>query len=414
MIKQLKRRFVLITTLCVSSIIFLLALSINLLNWRQTSTSISETMEFLLQSEGRFPSPPEENKPPKDAPPVLFSPEAQFRIRFLIAETGTDGTVLWKNRENLAALNEEEIQSYLEEAVRSGHDSGRNGIYFYARSGTDEGYLVVLLDCSQELHSCQTLFYVTAVVTLLCTVLTFGAAVLLSSLAIRPVAESQQRQKRFITDASHELKTPVAIIQASVEALEITSGGNKWTSSIKQQSERLIRLVRELVFLSRTDEQAPPVSFAPVDLSAAAEAAASGFSDLARQHSLTLSADIQPGLILTGCQEDLQRLLSVLLDNAVRYALAETEIRLLLHQENGKLVLTVSNDCLPIEPKKLRLLFERFYRPDQTRGRETGGSGIGLSIAKAIVQSHGGTIRAEQEGNRITFRIVFRLSGHHS
>lgn len=418
MIRHLKRRFILTATLCAAVVILVLGLGINMLNWHQVNDSLRGTMHFLIHNEGKFPpsnqprGPDETTKEPFLHPPAgMESPEARFRTRFALAKTDTQGTILWKNSDNLVSLDQEELSKFISNIIdrtKNQADIGRNGIYYYQVEPKENETLVVVLDASQQLDTCVTLLKVTLCISASCILLASIIAALFAPRAIRPIVESQQRQKQFVTNASHELKTPVAIIQANVEALELTGGESQWTQNIKFQSGRLIQLVRNLTLLARLDEEGRPVQFQDLAFSALVQDMTEGFAQLIQGKELAYQVQIQPDLWVRGNREELQTMLSVLLDNAAKYALPDSSVQVTLQEEEGRVLLTVSNGAPPLDPAKLNRLFERFYRPDTSRTRQAGGAGVGLSVAKAIVQSHGGTIRVGQEASVISFRVSLR------
>ncbi len=424
MIRHLKRRFIITATLCAAVVILVLGIGINMLNWRQVNDSLKGMMNFLLHNEGQFPisdqigRPAETSREPFPHPPAgMESPEARFRTRFAMAKTDGQGSILWKNSDNLVSLDQEELTQLISTIVnQTGNQAGagRKGIYLYQVEPREDGALIVVLDASQQLDTCVTLLKVTLCISAVCILLVGVIAAFCAPRAIWPIVESQQRQKQFVTNASHELKTPVAIIQANVEALELTGGESQWTQNIKFQSGRLIQLVRNLTLLARLDEEGRPVQFQDLELSALVQDMTEGFAQVMQGKELAYQVQIQPDLWVRGNREELQTMLSVLLDNAAKYALPDSTVRVQLREEDGRVLLTVSNGAVPLDATRLNRLFERFYRPDTSRTRQAGGAGVGLSIAKAITQSHGGTIQVEQEASIITFRVSLKkLSNKH-
>ncbi|MBP5212870.1 MAG: GHKL domain-containing protein, partial [Pyramidobacter sp.] len=229
---------------------------------------------------------------------------------------------------------------------------------------------------------------------------------LLTRSALAPVRRRIEQQKQFITDASHELKTPLAIISADADVLEMCEGENEWVSSIKSQTARMDTLVRNLVSLSKLDETANEGEHVTFNLSEAVLDTALNFEPLAKSRNLQFTLDVAPGLTIKGSEGEIRQLVSLLCDNALKYTNDGGEIRLSLYKNGKTLCLDAYNTCESIEKDKLPHLFDRFYRADNSRARETGGYGIGLSIAKAIVERHKGKISAASaDGRSILFRI---------
>lgn len=243
---------------------------------------------------------------------------------------------------------------------------------------------------------------------LVCWGLMLVLVIFLSRRAIRPIVENIQRQKQFVTNAGHEIKTPLAIIQSNAEALELYTGETKWSRNIKEQTRRLGGLMNNLLSLARMDEGAAPV-MGEVSLSRLAEEALEGFAQPMEAKGLALERDIQPGVTVKADPAQMEQLLSILLDNAVKYGSQGSAVRVSLRKEDRRLWLTVENACdaLPqVPPEKL---FHRFYRGDAARTQKSGGYGIGLAVARSIVQGHKGTLQARYlPGNRISFTVCLQ------
>lgn len=219
------------------------------------------------------------------------------------------------------------------------------------------------------------------------------------------MAESYEKQKRFITDAGHELKTPLTIISADTDLAEVECGENQWLTDIRRQAQRLTGLTHDLIFLSRMEEQ-PQLQLLDFPLSDLVEETAQSFLAPAKSQGKTLSLSIQPLLSCTGDEKSLRQLLSILLDNALRYAPAGADIAVELQSKGRSILLRVSNPMAhPLDKAALEHLFDRFYRGDAARS--AGGYGLGLSIARSIVAAHRGKIRAEcPDGVTLTMAVT--------
>lgn len=242
----------------------------------------------------------------------------------------------------------------------------------------------------------------------LCAVL--ALLLILSSRIVRPVAESYEKQRRFITDAGHELKTPMTIISADVDLAEMDCGENQWLIDIRRQTQRLTSLTTDLIYLSRMEEEQPRLSPIELPLSDAVEEIAQSFAALATSQGKAFSIRVQPMLSYLGDEKAIRQLVSILLDNALKYSPEGGQLTLTLEKQGRGTLLTVTNTVdKPLERAQLTRLFDRFYRTDQSRNSQTGGYGLGLSIAKRIVLAHKGKIRAEQPDSN-TLAIVVNLS----
>ena len=229
-------------------------------------------------------------------------------------------------------------------------------------------------------------------------------ALLFSGRAVRPIAQSVEKQRQFITDAGHELKTPLTIISANCEVLEMEMAGNEWLTGIEKQVARLRKLVNDLVTLSRLDEGRPTGEEARFSLSDAVCDTALAFSAAAERAGKRLRADAEPGVFINGDEAALRQLTAILVDNAVKYADAGGEIRVGLRGGRHP-VLTVENDCRNVSELPLDRLFDRFYRFDPARTGD-GSHGLGLSIARSIAEAHRASLRAEKlAAGRLRMRL---------
>ena len=234
-----------------------------------------------------------------------------------------------------------------------------------------------------------------------CTLLVLLLVVLLSRRAIDPVVRSAQQQKQFITDASHELKTPITVIATSLKVLEMEVGHQKWIDKAQAQTEKLTELVNSLVTLSRMDEENSPLKMEPFPISGAVTETAESFRELAQTAGHPLVLAIQPELVYSGDEYAVRQLVSILLDNAVKYAAPESSITLSLEKSRRGVVLRCGNCCAEPDSIDTGKLFDRFYQADPSRG--AGGFGVGLSIARGIAEGHHGAIRAVLSGDAIEF-----------
>ena len=242
----------------------------------------------------------------------------------------------------------------------------------------------------------------------------FLISLLLSGLALRPAERAWEQQRRFVADASHELKTPLTVILTNTGILlrhpeQTVAQQRKWVEYIREEAQRMRELVEDLLFLARHDagrDQAPAQT---VDLAELLWSALLPFEPVAFEQGVTLESGIQSGVTVRGRSEELRRLAAILLDNAVKYAGPQGQVRVALARgEKGGACLTVRNTGPAIPPEHLEHLFERFYRADNSRARSSGGYGLGLAIAKSIVDSHRGTITVqsrEEEGTCFTVRL---------
>jgi signal transduction histidine kinase len=237
--------------------------------------------------------------------------------------------------------------------------------------------------------------------------LVFVLVVLFSGKAIKPIADNIKTQKQFITNASHELKTPITSISTSIDVLSIEHGEDEWTENIKSQVGRMSKLVGELVTLSRLDEDTPVPNKEKFSLSNAAWETVEVYEPHAKAEGKNFQVSIEDDVYMTGDKAAIQRMLSVLIDNAIKYSDENGDIKVSVCKTRFKNVIAVYNTCDYDVPPDTDRLFDRFYRPDESRSTSTGGNGIGMAIAKAVVEAHGGTITAHcPSGKSMDIRIL--------
>ena len=295
----------------------------------------------------------------------------------------------------IVAIDDETAAEFAQKVYDSGRTDGFLGEYRYLRSEEDGNIRIIFLDCGRSLTNLRTMLFASILVSLLGLAAVLLLLILFSRRIVRPLAESYEKQRRFITDAGHELKTPLTIIGADTDLAEMELGENEWLADIRRQAERLTGLTNDLIYLSRMEEEQPKLSLIEFPLSDVAEETAQSFLAPARTQGKTLSLAIEPMLSFYGEEKSIRQLLSILLDNALKYSPEGGEISLSVRKQNRSVVLTVSNPSVrPLEKGEQAQLFDRFYRGDPSRSGE-GGYGLGLSIAAGIAAAHRGKIRAE-------------------
>ena len=334
--------------------------------------------------------------------------EMPYQSRYFVVWFDSSQNISALDLMHIAAVSEEDATNYGLQAAVSNKEKGMLHSYRYQKATTSEGNLfIVFVDMSISLLNIYSLLSKSILVGLFALVAMFILVFMFSTSAVAPVVESLEKQKRFITDAGHELKTPLAVISANVDVLELEAGKSEWTSSIRNQVKRMNSLVKNLLTLSRMDEERMRVVFTDFDLSITVKEAATSFQALAESKGKNYQTEIEDGIHITGDQKSIEQLTSLLLDNAMKYSSENGLIRLLLVKDK-QITLEVSNTCNSIPDGNLDRLFDRFYRADSSRSRDTGGYGIGLSVARAIATSHGGTIEALRDGDKL-IRFVVKL-----
>lgn len=323
-----------------------------------------------------------------------LSEETPFESRYFSVTLNEDGSIGSYDFTSIAAVEEEDLEE-LSQAVLS--SSRRNGFwkqYRYVTYTEDDTTTLLFLDCGRSLDNAHTFLLFSVLVSLLGLAGVLLLVVLLSGRVIRPVQESYEKQKRFITDAGHELKTPLTIIDADISVAEMESGPSEWLDDVKVQTKRLAGLTNDLIYLSRMDEGSADMQMIDFPLSDIVADTVQSFRARAQIEEKTLSASIEPMLSCYGDEKSITKLITILLDNAVKYAREKGDITVSLQKKSKYFELIVQNDVASIDPDSLPHFFDRFYRADSSRNSSRGGYGIGLSIAQAIVTAHKGRIFA--------------------
>ena len=418
MIRDLRKKFILVAMLSTMLVLTAIMGVVNFSNYREMLDRADEMTALLEQNDGKFPEEPSwHEQDDTETPPAKpendekdksrFSVETPFETRYFTVTVDENGEVTDCDLDRIAAVDEETAEEYTQTAQQKNKTTGFQGIYRYRVTETEDGAKYVFLDCRREIWNFRTVLVTTISVSLLGLAAVFVLVVIFSRMVFRPVEESIQKQKRFITDASHELKTPLTIIDANIEVMEMESGESQWTKSTRKQIQRLSGLVQQLVTLSRLDEEKGLEEKCEFNLSEAVSECVQPYESLAQTREKNLTLNIEEDITYTGDERSIRQLAGILMDNAVKYSSENGNITLTLKKKGKKIFLEVYNDADDLPQGKLDVLFERFYRLDSSRNSGTGGSGIGLSMAKAIVQAHKGKITAENKNGRgLTITVI--------
>ena len=408
MIRRLRKRFIRIATLAVTAVLLVLCLSVNIANYISVDSGLTNVLNVISDNRGTMPPMPH-GQPPEGRPDGQLTKETPFSTRYFVLRYDGDGDLIKADLDKIAAVTEDDVGEYLSLALEHGEGYGcaRGYKYRVVYNGEDR-WMAIFLDDYQEMRSVREFALVSLAAMADCVALVYVIVVLCSRRAIDPVVQASERQKQFITDASHELKTPITVIATSLKVLEMETGKQKWIDKAQTQTEKLTELVNSLVTLSRMDEEKTPLHFAPFAVSDAVRETAESFRDFAESNGHALRLEIAPELAFSGDEYAIRQLVSILLDNVVKYAAEGTGIAFSLEKtKKGVLLSSVNVSRTPLAPEELDKLFDRFYRADPARSG-TGGFGIGLSIARSIAEGHKGGIRASLEDGKICFRAELR------
>jgi len=406
MIRTLRRKFILIAMLSLTGTVALLCTAISIGNHYAVANRADRAIDILYQNHGEFPRP-DTAADPAIAFRFQITRETPFETRYFIAEITEHQEIKSVNTDHIAAFDRQTVVENINQIMSSHRDHGYMDYYrFKVFQNEDGSSTVIVLDCFLQLQASYNMLRIILIVSAFCVLIVFILLLFFSKKAIRPFVENLERQRQFVTDASHELKTPLAILSANIGLLEDSYGRNKWLESAQTQVFRLDKLIKNLVELARTEETAKEELISRFSVSEIAQASVDAFQPVAESDGKTFTAQIAADIHLRGVQDNLFRLFTILLDNAVKYCDPGGVIHLTLFQRGRNVYISVSNPCAGLNVSQLSRFFDRFYRADSSRARSTGGYGIGLSTAKAIVTRHRGHISNRYDNGTITFTAV--------
>ena len=449
MFKQLRARFIVMTMISVLGVLVIIMTAINLLNYRKIIQDSDKILSVLAENKGRFPDGGDEGIPP-EFPDGLrvegraasesegtsdagsessqdktgntqkwmkdrgkrdsgffrqrgMSEETPFESRYFCVSFDESGSVTSTDTQNIAAVDDDQAVEYAKTALKKSSKArakGMVGQYRFLRVSEGETTSIIFLDCSRSLANVHSFLLATILVSLVGLAAVMLLVILFSGRIMHPIQESYEKQKRFITDAGHELKTPLTVINADLSVLEMDVGESEWIDDARLQTERLTKLTNDLVYLSKMDEAQRRVEMIDFPLSDVVSEVSQSFRSRAIVEGKTFESIIAPMISYRGDEKAIRELVSILLDNALKYSPAGGLIRISLALRGKAIELQVRNTAEEISQESISHLFDRFYRTDQSRSSETGGFGLGLAIARAVVSAHKGKITASSDDGR--------------
>lgn len=421
MLRTLRLKLIAATMFSLAVVLFFILGGVNLMSYQKVVADADSILAVLGANEGTFPmrEPPKEGGGQAAKPQEKIrgrhipglSPETPYESRYFSVLVDSDGQVTQSDTGQIAAIDGTDAEEYALAVWNSGRGSGFRGSYRYLCCTEGEGTRIIFLDCSRGLSGFYTTLLASVTLSLLGLSAVLVLLLILSRRIIRPMAESYEKQKRFITDAGHELKTPLTIISADTDLVEMECGENQWLTDIRRQAQRLTGLTNDLIYLSRMEEAHPKLQRIEFPISDVVEEMVQSFLAPVKHQGKKLTASIQPMLSYTGDEKAVRQLVSVLLDNALKYSPEGGALSVRLEKRGRALLLAVSNTTRQqMDKQTLEHLFDRFYRTDQSRSTQTGGYGLGLSIAKSVAAAHRGKIRAESpDGSSLTISVTLPL-----
>ena len=408
MIRKLRIKFIALSMAALFVLLAIILTSMNVINYRTVVAEADTTLLLLAKNGGVFPDfdGSKKNDLPRD-----MSPETPYETRYFFVLLDGNGNVIQANTSRIKSIDTKQAIEYATQVLSDGKQDGFIDDYRYVTYAEENRIRITFLNCGQKLKFFYSFLMTSLWIALTGYLLFFAVVVFFSKKIMRPVAESYEKQKQFITDAGHEIKTPLTIIKADTDVLEMDFGENEWLSDIRKQTVRLTSLTNDLVYLSRMEEAGDSMAMIEFPFSDVVGEAAASFQALAQTQGKEFQCDIQPMLSLNGNEKAIQQLVGILLDNALKYSPKNGMVSLKVWKQNRAVYLSVLNTTeSPVQKDKLDLLFERFYRTDTSRNSQTGGYGIGLSVAKAIVSAHSGRIQATTTEDGMSLRMTVCFS----
>lgn len=398
---KLRKKFIYFSVGIIAIVLLSIMAFVNVTNFYNLKRSSDELLKTLVENNGVMPSF-KLNDNSKEEKTVYLK---NFSNRFFTVKTDNKKNVITVNTDDVFFTSASEAVEYAKDVLSSGKSRGYYGGFKYVVENTENGKLIAFVDVVKDFdvfysnlgNSVVISFFVLGFVTFF--------SFILSKKAVAPMVQAYEKQNAFITDASHELKTPLAIINTSADVLEMESGESKWTGNIHKQVNRLNGLIGNLISLTKLEES-DDLDRLEFSLSDTLDDCVMDVKDYALSLDKNIVTDIEKDISFKGDEKLIRQVIGILLDNAIKYAREKSDINVKLTKQNKKIVFTVENEADNLEIKNYNILFERFYRADSSRNSKTGGYGIGLSIAQSIVLKHKGKISADSfDGERIVFTV---------
>lgn len=413
MFKQLKNKFLMLNLVIISVMMLIAFSTIYFITYDNARRSIDMDLKKISELNRK------QNENPRDLKPDFNTPNKQFNFKLedsppkrsisFTLITDSSGKIIANNS---IFDNEENFYAAIKDtALSKDNEFGRfklDGTHWaYMKNPLGNGYKIVFMDISERQGILSNLIYTFIAVAAIMFIVIFFISRFFASRAIEPIKEAFEKQKQFIGDASHELKTPLAVINTNVDVLlanseESIESQSKWLHYIKSEAERMAKLTNDLLYLTQMDYSETKMIYTDFNLSDAVENVILTMEAVIFENNITLDYDIEPNLSVKGNSEQFKQVVMILLDNALKYTNCKGKVDLTLTKTHNNTTLSVTNTGKGIPAEHIEKIFDRFYRIDKSRSRNSGGYGLGLAIAKAIVEQHGGRIYAKSTENQST------------
>ncbi len=418
-IRKLRRKFILSAFLSFLAVMLLMGSLIYFINLHSTEAQIYKVLDFIANNNGDIfkgepiPHSSDENESNNYFDQFLSdllhtgvdgSPEFRYMTRYFAVIYDDD--LIDIKTSNIASVDADEATDYAGYALKKNHEYGKIDNYYYHVAENDDGKIVVFLDCSAQISNIGRLMNIILLLVAFGALTSFLLVRIVSKRMILPEIKNAERQKQFITNAGHELKTPLSVIKANTELEMMINGENEWNQSTLRQVDHMTGLIQNLITIARAEEKEKEETLSDVNVSKLAAETASNFEPVAVKNSKTLETELAENVIMRADESKIRQLITLLTDNAIKYCDDDGKIRIVLSQKGKNITLSVYNDYKNGKDVDCSKFFERFYREDKSHNIDKGGYGIGLSIAESIVKRYHGTISANWNNGVICFKCV--------
>ena len=408
MIKKLQKKFIIISMLSIIVVTGSIFGVIIIENYTRTNRELDGILNLISENNGKIP----EYRPRNDELANVITQETQFSTRYFIIRINDQEEIIETNMQHIASVNQEQAEEILEKVLEKNKNTGYYDNYRYKITSNEDGELIVFLDCTIQLNNLKNLINQSLIIITVGLVIVFVLVSVLSKKALTPIIENIERQKQFITNAGHELKTPVAVIMANADVMEMTSTENiEWVKSIKKQASRLDVLIKSLLNLANVEENKLKTNYTQFSITELINEQIEDFKAIAKDRNIVY--ENKNDILIYADINRIKELITILLDNALKYTQESGKIEIKVEKQGKNIKIQFANTCENIKNINTKKIFDRFYRVDKSRSKSKEGYGIGLSIAKSIVESHKGKITAEiNKENMICFTIILNGDGY--
>ena len=394
MIKKLNQRIFWLIMVSLSIIIFGTIILFAVLNYSNTINTATFMMDRFMGEE-----------------PMKKSDERidDYKIK---TDTNIDGVYNFLIQDSIIiqnsnTSNDKAINEYALKIAKKNTEKGIIGKYIYkVRKINPKTVRITFVENEDTISNIKTIFIVSSIIAIASSFAIYNLAKKVSKMIVRPVEETFEKQKQFISDASHELKTPLAVIEANSDVLENEIGKNKWINYIKNETESMNKLINELLLLAKIENVNNLKEHKQLNLSKEVEIILSMFESMAYERQVIIKSKINENITMNGNKEDIEHIVSTLTDNAIKHTEAQKEVVVELKKEKSEIVLEVKNMGDPISEEEREKIFERFYRIDKSRNRNEKRYGLGLAIAKSTIEKYNGKIEVFYRDNFTVFKVT--------